>query len=162
MPSLVEQAKAREGRRDALKERLAAQDAADRAGNLTSAEIQHELRDRLKAWRELLCRQVAQARQILRKLLVGRLTFTPDTDEKGTFFAFKGQGSLGRVLEGLVAQPSHSPLVQAIASPWGFEPAEFLLLNWGSVVPAPTFMNARCDGQSRPWLLAEATGLGPA
>ena len=72
------------------------------------------------AW---LLRRVARARQILRKLLVGRLTFTPDTDDRGTFFEFKGQGSLGRVLEGLVAQPTHFLPVQGIASPWGFEPA---------------------------------------
>ena len=66
---------------------------------------------------------MAQARQIFRKLLIGRLTFTPDTDDTGRFFAFKGQDSLGRVLEGLVAQPTHSPPVQGISSPWGFEPA---------------------------------------
>ena len=71
----------------------------------------------------LLRHQMAQARQILRKLLVGRLIFTPDTDEKERFFEVRGEGSLGRVLEGLVAQATHSPPVQGISSPSRFEPA---------------------------------------
>ncbi len=46
-------------------------------------------------------RQVAQARQILRKLLVGRLTFTSKEDANGRYYEFTGQGTLGRLLEGI-------------------------------------------------------------
>ncbi len=123
LPFLVEQAKERERRRTALKERLAALDAAARTGALDCGEVQEELRARLKDWRGLLRRQVAQARQILRKLLHGRLAFTPGEDAEGRYFAFKGEAALGRVLEG-VAHPTRQArpvpsLAQGVWSPWG-------------------------------------------
>ncbi len=69
----------------------------------------------------MLRRQVAQGRQILRKLLMGRVTFTPRVDERGASFEFSAQGTLGQVLEGL--KPGSPPAVHGVASRWGFEPA---------------------------------------
>jgi hypothetical protein len=36
-----------------------------------------------------------QARQILAKLLAGRITFTPGEDSEGRYYAFEGEGALG-------------------------------------------------------------------
>ncbi|HTX54195.1 MAG TPA: hypothetical protein VMD08_12335 [Candidatus Baltobacteraceae bacterium] len=64
-------------------------------------QIQGELRKRLDGWRGLLTRQVAQARWVLRKLLIGRLTFTPKKDANGRNSKFSGQGMLGRLPGGI-------------------------------------------------------------
>ena len=57
-----------------------------------------ELNKRLSEWKGLLGRHPAQARQIARKLVEGRLTLTPLQDDRGRFYEAKGQGTLGRVL----------------------------------------------------------------
>ena len=44
----------------------------------------------------------AEARQILRRLLVGRLVFTPREDEAGRYYEFAGKGSISEVLSGVV------------------------------------------------------------
>ena len=62
-------------------------------------EIQQEVEVRLTDWRGLLRRQVAQSRQILRKLLVGRIVFRQREDG---VYEFSGQASLGRILAGIV------------------------------------------------------------
>ena len=49
-----------------------------------------ELRARLKDWQAVFRRQPVQARQILRRLLVGRLTLTPRIDKTGKHYDFKG------------------------------------------------------------------------
>ncbi len=123
VPAFLAQAQERDRRRTALTERLAALETAAQTGARTSAAVHAELRSRLTEWRALLRRQVTQARQILRKLLVGRLAFTPAPDEQGKCFRFHGQGSLGRVLEGVAGEPPHAPLVQGVTSLWRFEPA---------------------------------------
>ena len=60
----------------------------------------------------LLRRHVPQARQILRKLLVDRVVFTPRTDH----YEFVGPWTLGKLVSGVVDLP------QRMASPTGFEP----------------------------------------
>jgi hypothetical protein len=72
-------------------------------------------RARLAGWRDLLYRQPDEARGILRELLVGRLAFTPRVEPTGRWYEITGQGSLGRLLTGMV-----SPRV---VTPAGFEPA---------------------------------------
>src|SRR5262249_54817446 len=63
-------------------------------------KLQKGLRARLDDWRGLLRRQPAQGRQILRKLLVGRLTFTPRLAERGREYEYSGEATLGRLLAG--------------------------------------------------------------
>jgi hypothetical protein len=70
----------------------------------------------LMDWRGALRRHVPQARQILRKLLVGKLTMKPFRVGRKGAFEFSGQASLGRFLASVPGLP------QAVASPPGFEP----------------------------------------
>ena len=71
--------------------------------------ISKALRTRLDDWRALLRRHVPQARQILRKLLVDRVVFTPKTDH----YAFVGTWTLGKLVSGVVDLP------QRMVSPRG-------------------------------------------
>ena len=41
-----------------------------------------------------------EARQILRKLLVGRLVFTTKEDENGRYYEFAGKGSISEIVRG--------------------------------------------------------------
>ena len=67
---------------------------------------------RLADWRGLLGRQVAQGRQILKKLLVGRIVFRQREDG---IYEFSGQASLGRIIAGLAC-------TKTVVAPTGFEP----------------------------------------
>ena len=58
-------------------------------------------------WRKLLRGHVHQAQQVLRRLIVGRLTFTP----KGKHYAFAGVGTVKPLLG----------VVQNVASPPGID-----------------------------------------
>ena len=59
-----------------------------------------------------LTRHTAQARQLLRKLLVGRLTFAPETRADGRYVQITGTGTIGPMAVALGC-PS------AVASPTG-------------------------------------------
>jgi len=76
------------------------------------ASLPAELNKRLSDWKGLLARHPAQARQIARKLVEGRLTLTPLQDDRGRFYEVKGQGTLGRVLAGTF-------LAKAMVTPGG-------------------------------------------
>jgi hypothetical protein len=67
-------------------------------------------------WRGLAARHVQATRQLLRKLLVGRLTFTPDP--AGQVVRFTGLGTLAPLVGRLQLQG-----VQGVVTPAGFEPA---------------------------------------
>ena len=43
-----------------------------------------------------------QGRQILRKLLVGRVTFTPRTEGAERYYEYAGEATLGRFLGGVI------------------------------------------------------------
>ncbi len=116
LPSLLQGIKDRERRRAHLREQLAALESCEQVSQFDFRQIEQELRARLEDWRGLLCRQVAQARQILRKLLVGKLVFTPREDASGRYYEFAGQGTLRQVLAGVAAAKGR-------VSPAGFEPA---------------------------------------
>lgn len=79
-----------------------------------SAEaVRKKLRGYLTDWDQLLGGQVRQAQQILRRLVVGRLTFTPEADGG---YAFAGVGTVRPVLAGVIRN---------LASPPGFEPGSW-------------------------------------
>ena len=67
---------------------------------IDTAAVATELRDRLDEWRALLKAEPVKARQILRKLLKGRLVFEPDPERRE--YRFHGETSYGRLLAGLV------------------------------------------------------------
>jgi len=89
--------KDREGRRQRLTEELAIVEGTGRLGDLDVERLRRTLGERLD---DLLHGQPVQARQILRKLVAGRLIFTPKIDEQGRYYEFAGHGTLGQVLAG--------------------------------------------------------------
>ena len=60
--------------------------------------LRQALSARLADWQTILRRNIPQGRQLLRKLLVGRITFTPVAEG----IAFEAPCSLGPVFQGLV------------------------------------------------------------
>jgi hypothetical protein len=62
--------------------------------------IRGKLRARLTEWHGFLGRQPEIARQILRKLLVGRLVLTPDATART--YTVQGRATYGRLLEGII------------------------------------------------------------
>jgi hypothetical protein len=90
---------AREQRRRTLQIELAGLEGLRPVGARDLQDIQREVEVRLTDWRGLLRRQVTQSRQILKKLLVGRMVFRQREDG---VYEFSGQASLGRVLAGVI------------------------------------------------------------
>ena len=72
--------------------------------------MREKLNAYLRDWQKLLRGHVYQAQQVLRRLVKGRLTFTPTSN--GTY-KFCGVGTV---------QPVLARVVQNMASPTGFEP----------------------------------------
>jgi hypothetical protein len=98
---LVEALRTQEGRRQEIRSTLAAMKATPAR---KPAELRRQLERHLVDWRGLLRANVAQGQQILRRLVVGRLTFTPHPDG----YLFTGTGTLKPMLGGLV-QKGASP-----------------------------------------------------
>jgi site-specific DNA recombinase len=98
-----------ERQRTELRARLAAIDAEPAAAFIDPVAVRRQLKDYLRDWQGLLLGHVGQAQQVLRRLVVGRLTFTP---QKGGFYAFKGIGTvrplLGNAIR-LLASPTGVP-----------------------------------------------------
>lgn len=94
--------KEREVRRAHLKTELAKLESRAKVASPDAARLDLTLRERLRDWQGLLQRQTAEARQILRRLLVGRLVFTPREDANGRYYEFVGQGSISEVVSGVV------------------------------------------------------------
>ena len=76
---------------------------------------EREARQRLNDWRGLLTRQVDHGRQLLRKVLVAPIQFTPFNAEGRKGYRFRGDAGIGGLFSGLVE-------VMRLASPPGFEP----------------------------------------
>jgi hypothetical protein len=74
------------------------------------AEVRQQLHGYLKDWQKLLLGHVGQAQQVLRRLVIGRLTFTPQADG---YYAFSGKGTV---------QPLLGGVVRMLASPTGSVP----------------------------------------
>jgi hypothetical protein len=108
--------KEREARRAHLKAELAKLGSRADITSLNAACVSSNLRERLTDWQGLLQRHTVEARQILRRLLVGRLLFTPKEDEKGRYYEFAGQGSVSELLSGVVLPKVWWP--QEDSNPW--------------------------------------------
>jgi site-specific DNA recombinase len=108
IPTLVGEMKALQRRRDAL----AAELARRTNGLPKSTAIRQELETYLAEWTTTLRRNVTQGRQLLRKLLVGRIIFTPRPEG----VEFEAECTLGKLLSGLACAKS-------LVTPAGFEPA---------------------------------------
>lgn len=99
IPSLVAALKDRERQRADTLARLEHLDGLSRAPEWADG-IRDTLRARLIEWHGFLGRQPEIARQILRKLLVGRLVLTPDPQTRT--YTVQGRATYGRLLEGII------------------------------------------------------------
>ena len=100
VPSLMTAIRARERERATVQGRLAELAATHQVAHMDRARLLRDLRQRLTDWQGLILMQPQQARQGLKKLLEGRLAFTPTED--GTAVEFTGQGRLDPILAGVI------------------------------------------------------------
>ncbi len=100
LPVLLAAVKEREQRRAELERQLAMLEGCDRVVELDEARLERDLRGRLTDWQGLLHRQLPVARQMLRKLMVGRLVFTPDPATRT--YSFAGKATFDSLLTGIV------------------------------------------------------------
>lgn len=70
-------------------------DGLSRAAVTWGDEVRSEIRRRLTDWSALIGRQPAVARQVLRKLIDGRLTMTPKVTTEGRWYEVNGRASYG-------------------------------------------------------------------
>ena len=96
--SVAEAIAAREQERDVLRRQQAAGDERTRIAGLDPSRVAAELTARLADWDGLLRRHPQQARQILKKLLAGRLVFDPFEDARGQGYVIRGQAASGRLI----------------------------------------------------------------
>jgi site-specific DNA recombinase len=111
MNALLDGLKTRESEREQLRRRLAQGEISERRMAATPTRLREQLAERFAEWASVLQRHPAQARQVLKKLLVGPLKFTP---QKG-FYTFEGEVSFAKMLTDM-----NFPIL--VASPPGFEP----------------------------------------
>jgi hypothetical protein len=96
--SLIEEIERREGDRDRVDQEIAAAENRIRLGHLDVARTLRELEPVLAAWRDALHGNPVQARQTLRKLVVGPILMEPLPQGHG--YRWKGRLNGGAVLEG--------------------------------------------------------------
>jgi len=63
--------------------------------------LRAEIGRRLAEWQTLVGREPEVARQLLRRLLVGRLILTPRVTDEGRWYDVRGQATYGQLFEGL-------------------------------------------------------------
>jgi len=114
LPTLPAALKDRHAQRERCKRALTELDATSRIGRSTLPRLEREICHRLADWRTMLRREIPEAREILRNLVVGRIVFTPRPEAR--VYEFSGRGSFGRLLAGTTSRVS-------VVTPAGFEPA---------------------------------------
>jgi site-specific DNA recombinase len=127
METVVAQIKVEEEQKRALTAEYEALDTASAPEAFDYATVVRELRERTADVQAVLRRQTAQARQMLRKLLDGKIAVEPVTVEGQRGFRLSGRLNVGRllradvlrVIEAARAAENNSPTVVA---PTGFEP----------------------------------------
>jgi site-specific DNA recombinase len=104
LPSLVEALRARERQRADLQAEWAHLQGLQRAAvGLDQGALREEIRGWCTDWHGLLASEPAPARQLLRKLLVGRLVWTPTVEAAGGVrYDYAGEAAYGRLLAGMV------------------------------------------------------------
>ncbi len=122
LPSLVAAIKEREQRKTHIESELRLLDELEKMSQVDMKEIEEDLWKKLSDWRGLLQRQNGVARQILRKLLLGRLIFEPHEDDLGKYYVIRGQCSFGKLLSGVVFKSKRKNAAKMV-TPAGFEPA---------------------------------------
>jgi hypothetical protein len=108
VPSVVGAVKDYTARREAFADRLAGLQRTPGLAKLDPAIVVERARAKMGEWRGLLGRQTAFTRQMLRKLLVGRVTLTPE----GRQTTITGVGTLEKLFGGVLVP-------KGVASPTG-------------------------------------------
>jgi hypothetical protein len=127
LATILEAVKEREQRRDAIRTELKTVGTPGRSKIRDTSEIRAELVQYLQNWRAMARQGVAEARRLLRAVLVGRFVFTPVTPppdlppRKGPgrkarlVYELKGEATLSGLIAGLISASS-------VVAPTGFEP----------------------------------------
>ena len=87
---------------------------------LDAGQLKRDLQARVADIRALLSRHTTQARQMLRKLLVGKIALDPVAQGRERDYRFRGALSIERLLTGEALQTGTR---EASVTPAGFEPA---------------------------------------
>jgi hypothetical protein len=98
--ALADALKTCEHDRQRTQRELAALDGLERLSGFDVKRIERDLVNRLTEWRSLLKRQTPIARQVLARLLDGKIAWTPRTDQG--IYEFCGKATFDRVLAGIV------------------------------------------------------------
>jgi hypothetical protein len=118
LATILQAVKVREQRRDAIRSELKTLATPRRAGTRDTCEIRAELVEYLENWRAMARQGVAEARGLLRAVLVGRFVFTPVTPPPGLpprkgpgrkprfIYELKGEASLSGLIAGLISASS--------------------------------------------------------
>jgi hypothetical protein len=127
LSTILHAVKIREQRRDAIRTELKTLGTPGRVKMRDTSDIRAELLEYLQNWRDMARQGVADARRLLRAVLVGRFVFTPVTPpldlppRKGPgrkprlVYELKGEASLSGLIAGLISASS-------VVAPTGFEP----------------------------------------
>ena len=110
--TLVQAIRDQERRQQTLRAELANLDRP-RVVPLSVGNLKALLGTKAEEWQGLLRRHAPIARQMVRKLVEGRIVFTPDREARR--YRFMATGTLANFFSGIVCP-------QAVASPTGFEP----------------------------------------
>ncbi len=102
LETLVGQIKTEEDRKKALATELQGLAKAERVAAVDSQQIKGELRERLADVKALLGRHTPQARQMLRKLVDGKIAVEPAFQDGRRGFRISGRLNVGRLLKGEV------------------------------------------------------------
>jgi site-specific DNA recombinase len=113
LDALVNALKENEQQRARLRHELKALDGLAQLSTFDARTIERDLRARVNEWRALMGRQTPLARQILVKLLDGRIVWTPNV-EAGEY-RFSGRAKFDKILAGIV-------LTRGVVPVRGFEP----------------------------------------
>src|SRR5262249_26238085 len=113
--TILEAVKVRERRRDAVRMELKSLGTPARAKVRDTSEIRAELVEYLHNWRDMARQGVAEARRLLRAVLVGRFVFTP-VPRPPYLPASKGRGRKPRLIYELKGEASLSGLIAGLIS----------------------------------------------
>jgi len=148
LDAILQAIKARQLRRDAVRTELKALATQRRAEPKNTSEIRATLGEYLKDWRAMAHQGVAEARSLLRTVLVNRLVFTPvprpahlpppkGPGRKPRFvYELRGEGSFSKLFTGLISASS-------VVAPTGFEPV------FQSLLPADPWRQRPLAEQAR-------------
>jgi hypothetical protein len=99
LPTLLEALQDRRQKRTHLRQQLDGLACLRQVSHIDVRQVERELRAKLDDWHGLLQRRTPLSRQVVTKLLDGRLMFTPRPDRA---YEFAGQVQFGNLLEGIV------------------------------------------------------------